>query len=290
MTRPNRILLVAACLLCCATLPGQEKTYVGAETCSVCHPDHMEWFQSSAHGKAAVTVAGGEEVTGCEACHGPGSAHAESMDAALIHSFRKEPSKERIDACLACHGERHGELNYRRSAHMRRGVSCTDCHVATGSEGFHKMRAVDDVMRGVQPKLCYECHTEQRGAFLLPYHHPVEEKFMGCTDCHDPHGAYRLTQLRSRHTEARCTSCHENTGGPFIFEHPPGRASGCTACHQPHGSTNPRMLNRAQVQYLCLECHTNTPAFHDLTDSTFRNCTVCHSKVHGSNMNKKLME
>ena len=212
------------------------------------------------------------------------------MTADTIRTLRTETSKEKTEACLACHAETHAELNYRRSAHTRRGVACTDCHVAKGSESFHKMRAVDDVMRGVQPDLCYECHTGQRGAFALPYHHPVEEKFMGCTACHNPHGTFTRVQMRTRHTEPVCTTCHEDVSGPFIFEHPPGRASGCVACHQPHGSTNPRMLNRAQVQFLCLECHANTPTFHDLSRSEFRNCTACHSKVHGSNLNRSLLE
>jgi DmsE family decaheme c-type cytochrome len=287
-----KLLLITIVLLLTA-LPAtwaQERTYVGADACSLCHADHDEWTKVSVHAGAVVKTKAGEEVTGCESCHGPGSEHVEDMTPGTIRSFRRESAKDGIDTCLACHGETHAELNYRRSAHMKRDVSCTDCHLATTSEGFHKMRVVDDVMRDAQPKVCYECHTDQRGSFALPYHHPVEEKFMGCTACHDPHGTFTAVQMKRRNTETVCTKCHEDTSGPFIFEHPPGRASGCVSCHQPHGSTNPRMLNRAQTQFLCLECHTNTPVFHDLSQDRYRNCTACHSQVHGSNLNRHLFE
>ena len=40
----------------------------------------------------------------------------------------------------------------------------------------------------------------------------------------------------------------------------------------------------------CLECHTNTPMFHDLSKIEFRNCTVCHSRIHGSNVNRYFLE
>ncbi len=69
---------------------------------------------------------------------------------------------------------------------------------------------------------------------------------------------------------------------------------GCSGCHEVHGSRNPRMLTRAEVRFTCLECHANLPvpnpstlgvvppAFHDLRSPRFRNCTICHQKIHGS--------
>ena len=54
------------------------------------------------------------------------------------------------------------------------------------------------------------------------------------------------------------------------------------------------MLNRPEQRFLCLECHTNSlttlggtpPAFHDLRSARFQNCTSCHSKIHGSYVNR----
>ena len=81
------------------------------------------------------------------------------------------------------------------------------------------------------------------------------------------------------------------------------RLEGCSSCHEVHGSANPRMLTRQEVRYVCLECHSNAPAqttgaqpvigvvppsFHDLRSPRFRNCTICHQKIHGSHVDRNL--
>ena len=81
------------------------------------------------------------------------------------------------------------------------------------------------------------------------------------------------------------------------------RFEGCATCHEPHGSTNPRMLTRQEVRFVCLECHANLPAmnsvrtagvvppsFHNLSSPVFRNCTVCHQKIHGSHIDRNLLK
>jgi hypothetical protein len=61
------------------------------------------------------------------------------------------------------------------------------------------------------------------------------------------------------------------------------------------------MLTRQEVRFVCLECHSNLPvanppalgvvppAFHDLRSPRFRNCTICHSKIHGSYVDGNLL-
>ncbi len=94
-----------------------------------------------------------------------------------------------------------------------------------------------------------------------------------------------------------CLSCHADLAGPFVFEHPPLRVEGCSSCHEPHGGTNPRLLARPAVFVMCLECHNEiagfgprgdgivgpTRGFHNLSDPAFRECVLCHSRIHGSN-------
>jgi len=41
---------------------------------------------------------------------------------------------------------------------------------------------------------------------------------------------------------------------------------------------------------VCRHCHADTPAFHDVTKTEFQNCTACHSRIHGSNLNRNPME
>lgn len=60
---------------------------------------------------------------------------------------------------------------------------------------------------------------------------------------------------------------------------------------------NPRLLVRPEQRFLCLECHAGSlqtigitpPALHDLRSPRFQNCTICHSKIHGSFVNKDLL-
>jgi DmsE family decaheme c-type cytochrome len=137
---------------------------------------------------------------------------------------------------------------------------------------------------------------------------------MSCVDCHNPHGsASPGRNLRFvAANEPSCFRCHTNLRGPFVFEHAPVKNEGCQTCHTPHGSVNPRMLTRQQVHYVCMECHTNAsvplragaaagsrgtpveaaggmpPAFHNLNNPRYRNCTLCHIKVHGSYVDRNL--
>jgi len=103
--------------------------------------------------------------------------------------------------------------------------------------------------------------------------------------------------------EPGCLSCHNDKRGPFAFEHAPVREEGCQSCHVAHGSPNAKMLTRQEVRLVCLECHANLqsamaskavtgvvpPAFHDLTSPRFRNCTICHQKIHGSHIDRNLL-
>jgi len=151
---------------------------------------------------------------------------------------------------------------------------------------------------------CAGCHTAVWASFQRPHKHKLPEGAMSCIDCHNPHGSLLPRSIRTvAANEPGCLNCHGDKRGPFIFEHAPVRLEGCTACHEPHGSANPHMLTRQEVRFTCLECHANTPAtmaasgtlggippaFHDLRSPQFRNCTLCHVKIHGSNVSQDLL-
>ncbi len=279
--------LFAAASVAAVAAFGQQ-AYVGADACAPCHEDHVRWVRGSVHENVALPSGKGQAARGCEACHGPGARHVENASPETIISFRKETAGVRSGQCLACHNTTSAGLNFRRGDHHTAKVACDDCHGA--SQAFHRMRGVRDVMARAEPALCFGCHPEQRADFAMPSRHPVREGFMQCSSCHDQHGGFSLRQLRTRGTEAVCGKCHEDKQGPFIFEHPAGRAGDCSACHRPHGSTNPKLLTRAQIRFQCLECHTNTTVRHDLAQPRYQHCTVCHSRIHGSNLNRLLLE
>lgn len=256
--------------------------YVGAETCTTCHAEEAKKFGSNPHAKLALQH-GGEGVT-CEGCHGPGKAHVESGgDAAKIFQFTKATAKQADDKCLSCHQGQHA--NFERSAHGEAKVSCTSCHAV------HTSKAPDHLLRVSEPALCFQCHTDVKPQFAMPFRHKVNEGLMNCSDCHNPHGTFQEKMLKNAVDQnAICVKCHAETGGPFVYEHPPLKTEGCTSCHSPHGSPNPRLLTRNNVNSLCMQCHTasemftapGTPSFHNQANQ-YQACTVCHTQVHGSN-------
>ena len=256
--------------------------FVGSETCTACHEEISTKFSSNPHWKLALTH-GGTGVT-CEACHGPGKEHVDGGgDVTKILQFSKASVKQIDSTCLGCHAAAHP--NFERTAHGEAKVSCTSCH------SVHASVAETELLKVAQPKLCYGCHTDVKGAFEEPFHHKVNEGLMQCTDCHNPHGTLNTTLLkRSADQNAVCVKCHAETAGPFVYEHPPVKIDGCVSCHTPHGSINARLLTRNNINSLCMQCHTasmnftapGTPSFHNQANQ-YQACTVCHVQIHGSN-------
>src|SRR6516162_2719407 len=73
--------------------PVDPSQYVGAETCMSCHEEVAAELIKGPHGKTPPAKHEGPQWQGCEACHGPGKAHAESGDPdKIIHP--RELSRE----------------------------------------------------------------------------------------------------------------------------------------------------------------------------------------------------
>ena len=278
--------------------------YVGSDVCKTCHPDVWANFYRNPHFKSIASGKEPPENTGCESCHGPASAHVEARGGkATITAFSELSPEKILNACLRCHGETMSRANIRRSVHTQQDVVCTNCH------SIHKSPAPRFLLAKQQTELCYGCHATVRAQFAMPFKHRVNEGVIQCTDCHNPHGAFPATwrmAVRPRMVDQRegseeaCLNCHTDKRGPFVYEHGSVRVEGCETCHQPHGSMNARLLRRPTVFTVCLECHngegsfgTFGPAFgtgvqrptadHNLADPRYRNCTVCHVRIHGSN-------
>jgi DmsE family decaheme c-type cytochrome len=253
-----------------------------AAACAPCHKAVVKGFAGNPHSKPAQ-MQGGQDTT-CESCHGPGKAHEEGGDVALIFDPATATAKVVDEKCLACHGGKH--VNFKRSSHGKGNVGCAGCH------SVHAAGAPKHLLKLAQPELCYQCHNGIKPQFSMPFRHKVAEGLIQCTDCHDAHGADRESQ---RHTSSWqfdvCTKCHAVTAGPFVYEHAAVKAEGCTACHFPHGGANPKLLTQANVNMICLQCHspslnstTGQPAMPSHSHSAQgQSCTSCHSSIHGSN-------
>ena len=278
--------------------------FVGSDTCQGCHEDLFNGFKKNPHHQVETDKKRGFETKACESCHGPGSKHAESMSAADIRNPAKLKPAVADKLCLTCHLNQPTHVGRLTSSHAKNQVSCVSCH------SMHKSEPDSLVARKAPAinKQCAGCHTDVWASFQRPFTHKLPQGAMSCVDCHNPHGTFLPKSIQTvRANEPGCLNCHGDKAGPFVYEHAPVKMEGCMDCHQPHGSANPRMLTRAQVRLVCLECHSNLPtaapsptakgplgtvgpAIHDLNSPRFQNCTNCHQKVHGSNVNRDLFK
>jgi predicted CXXCH cytochrome family protein len=215
-------------------------------------------------------------------------------------------------ACFECHtnyvrvfpASPHARI-HPETAGLAGQSGCESCHgpgskhiEAGGGRGKFIVNPAKD------PTACFQCHLEIHAEFNLPQHHPVKEGKMNCVQCHDPHGMDIMKPARglamARLNES-CAQCHREQAKPHAFEHEALR-DGCTICHQPHGSINAKMLI-ARDNNLCLRCHAQTPGpgatpgtlYIGQVDHTANvrlgTCysAGCHSSVHGSNIDRRLL-
>ena len=278
-------------------------TDVGSAVCADCHEGIAEGFEGQAHRLMATAE------NACEACHGAGSAHVDSVDAADIRGsdvLRALTPTQKSQICLGCHAL--DIAHYSTSAHAEAGLSCWSCHsdalhTAGSVKGYadsgwgtiepislHRVRSLSQSQPdGGDSKFCYQCHADVRADFLLQYHHPVPEGRMECSSCHAPHG-----DNPGRFSEASqpCLSCHRDIAGPYVFEHL-ALDDGCVPCHAPHGSTVDKMLLQAD-NTLCQQCHFDAQypliggVDHTRLLSGGALCLDCHFQVHGSNTDENL--
>lgn len=232
--------------------------YIGSKECEQCHEKIYRDFQTADH---SLLVMGGPNTlnAGCESCHGPGSIHSESG----------------------------GETKPPYSFAVGRPIANTFGANSATPPPPHATETV-----------CYTCHTEVRGQFTLPSHHPVPEGRMSCRECHSPHkGSVRAGGGTALYTQSdNCLKCHPEQRGPYVFEHEAMR-EGCLSCHGAHGTVNAKMLT-VRNSNLCLTCHFQQVQGGQIliggSDHTVRvqqgTCWTagCHEAVHGSRVNSSL--
>jgi DmsE family decaheme c-type cytochrome len=279
-----------------AATPAGAYSQEGADTCLGCHDEEGPGYAASAIFKTRHAQRGnprspfGAGGLQCEACHGPGAAHAKNKKAASINTFKRDatlPLAQRNQACMSCH-EGGSRTGWHAGAHESSQLACTDCHKV------HVER--DPVLaKATEPEVCYRCHTTQRASFQNTSAHPLRFGRMACSDCHSPHGADSAGMLKKPSLNQTCTTCHAEKRGPLLWEHAPV-AEDCSLCHAPHGSVRPALLTKSPP-LLCQQCHA--AAGHPSVARTANGlpggsaggaiflvaggCTNCHSQVHGSN-------
>ena len=264
MARPVAVLLFVSLVPLLAqpqtpapAAPPPGSGYAGSNACQTCHPDIWQSFFKNPHYKSIASGKEPPERTGCEGCHGPAQAHIEAGGGSdsIPRAFSVMTPKQAMQTCLTCHEKNFDKANIQRSDQTRNDVACNSCH------SIHHPASTKQLLAKKEPDLCYSCHAGIRAQFDMPSKHRVNEGFMQCSDCHNPHGAFAATWTMGQRShmvdqalgnELPCVKCHIDKRGPFVYEHPAVAVEGCPTCHTPHGSTNAKLLVRPVVFTLCL--------------------------------------
>lgn len=178
--------------------------YVGMDTCAMCHEKVVKNFKRSEH--ARIVVAGKQEGQACEACHGPGSLHADTEGKANKKATIINPGKD-PEACYKCHMEKRASFSLQYHHPVPEGkISCTDCHDPHGDDAV-----MPNTIGSLSAKnvICAKCHKDQ----TRPYVYEHEALREGCTVCHAVHGSINDKMLIERDLNL-CMKCHTQANFP----------------------------------------------------------------------------
>ena len=174
-------------------------TYVGSETCGMCHEDIGKAIAKSPHEAVDLSDKHGFKGNVCEGCHGPGSNHVASLSAADIRNPAKLAPAEVDRTCMTCHRNQPTTSGRLEASHARNAIACTSCHSihAHGPEGLVVRKPVE------VNTLCESCHIDVKASFAEPFKHRIPENAMTCVDCHNPHGSFKPGLMRMARSEER---------------------------------------------------------------------------------------
>jgi hypothetical protein len=199
-----------------------------------------------------------EYGVGCEACHGPGSAH-------ISNPTGVKPSKEGYETCNNCHardrsltntrvewlpatvgGEATGFIRHREqgdmmiaSKHHLNGMTCATCHNPHKSV-YYKLGGIKTTVT------CEGCHPGHE----IPGH---STSVATCTDCHMPNAAKNGDQITKYVSEQSAHFWKILTDPITMFDNldtvfVPGKK------YIKIGSDG---LSGLTLDYACLQCHSN---------------------------------
>ncbi len=197
-----------------------------------------------------------EVSVGCEACHGPGAAHARSP---YTSEIVREPT---LEVCATCHSRRE-----QLAEGYRPGADLFDHYLPS---------LLDDGLYFADGQIHDEVYVY--GSFLQSRMHAAG---VTCTDCHAPHSA----NLK-RPGDATCTACHSETAdtrypqaaGRYAspdhhFHDDKTEGARCVSCHMPartymqidarrdhrFGIPRPDLTRALGVPNACSGCHADKP-------------------------------
>jgi Flp pilus assembly protein TadD len=206
--------------------------------CADCHSTNLRKGYDAATRSFRTTWS--EISVGCEACHGPASAHVAKAKAGADWSDgygltarldEREGISWRFDSSARV-PVRSGPKNSAREievcarCHARRGQLTDEWHAGQPFENGFRPSALETLLYYPDGQQRDEVYTY--GSFLQSRMHA---KGVTCSDCHNPHtGKVRLPG------DATCTQCHQDPAlvtTDHHFHKPGTTASSCVSCHMP---------------------------------------------------------
>lgn len=238
--------------------------------CGECHTTAYRKGYDDEHDRYATTWA--EANVGCQACHGPGRAHAESAGRLAASGERTQRPVATPNRALA---GAHAQVDQCATCHARRTRLVEDA--VAGAPLFDQF--VPDNLR---PGLYHADGQQLDEVFEYGSYRQsrMYQAGVACTDCHDPHRG----RLRAD-GNALCTACHNPAPdrGRFPglqakdydapahhFHRGGGAGSQCVDCHMPSRNymvVHPRRDHAIRVPRPDLSARTGAP------DA----CTGCHA-------------
>lgn len=263
------------------TKPSQNWNFM----CAECHSTDVRKGYDRAADRYETTYF--QINVGCQACHGPGSAHVEWAEA-------REPGDERPGTVA----EMGLALDLGAVSNEIQIEACARCHarrsvIKTGYE--YGSRFMDTYLPALLEERLYYADGQiqdevyEYGSFLQSR---MAEKGLRCSTCHDPHSGARRAE-----GNALCATCHavgarvfefgpeidvtglksRNYDSPEHHFHTPGKpGSQCVDCHAPRTSymvvdpradhsfriPRPDLTETTGAPDACTRCHTNrSPAW-----------------------------
>ncbi|CAK3469242.1 Cytochrome c-552/4 domain-containing protein [Vibrio crassostreae] len=248
--------------------------------CADCHSTNLEKNYDSASN--TYNTIWSEINVGCEACHGPASAHVEQAKLARANGGKEDSVSAHygFDRDLSksvkewIYQEGNSTLQPKDIIHTNQVQTCAQCHsrrTQLNETGDHVNGSFFDKYRLslITPELYHndgQIYDEDYvyGSFLQSV---MAEKGVTCTNCHDPHTA----ELKIAE-EAVCSQCHiasEYTPEKHTFHEANTEASQCTTCHMPETTymeVDPRRDHSWHIPRPDISQHIKTPNV----------CTSCH--------------
>ena len=204
------LLLAVACCSCSkgdyevAPPPGVEgASLVGNTGCFECHTNLVQGYLSSSHAALYNKDPKWQGMSGCEACHGPGSEHVAVGGGRGGHIINPRHDPE---ACLRCHQSVRTKFRLpHRHPVLEGDMNCVQCHDPHGPD---IMRPSGGVGFARLNESCAQCHRSQARQFVFQ-HEAMRE---GCVVCHDPHGSFNDKMLVQNDANL-CLKCHAQVQG-----------------------------------------------------------------------------